>query len=740
MDFNFDLKPDKLIKNNFEKIESVISIILDTDSDEEIDDTVNSILSQTYPNFELLIIINDSKKSLIDKLKKLDSRIKIVSSNKEKIQSRLNEAEKKSSKDSKYLVFIQSGDLIERTFLENLYWSLETNPDNGFCYSNYVIYGEKNKLVNVWFNKKNPNINILSLIRKDAFEKYNGFDEELEFGDSVKKLWKEFYKNSLYPVSTSYYLTWIKDKNIVEEYEKNNKSRTLLLPKPGSKTCGATIYPKFSYNYEYIRDELSNIVIPIKNKDNKTNILMIVPWIITGGADIFNLELIKRLPKDKYSFTFVSTEPSINNLRQQFENICDVYDLPSFLDRKNWVPFLNYLIKKNNINLIFNTSSLFGYSCLPYFRAKYPEIPIVDYVHMEEWYNRNGGYARSSSQFSSIIDKTWVCNSVTENIMKDYFHREDDEVKTVYIGVDTDKFDPAKFDKDELKKKYNVPDNKFIISYICRISEQKRPMLLAEIMKKTLASRNDILFLIVGDGSMLKELKGKVNEYGLSANVKFLPSTNNTPAMYRMSDCTINCSIKEGLALTAYESLAMGVPVISADVGGQRELVSNDVGRLVPCMQDETEIYNFKYNNEEIENYVKAIDEVVKNANELKKNCRPKILNKFTLPQMAENMDKEFQDVIAKHNQDKIENGQGLTNSVNICKELIIASLMEDGPKTEYQTRDFMKKVYNVKVEYIGDTTYSRKQKIKERLWRNPLWRALTKTHIWKLMKKIVRR
>ena len=33
--------------------------------------------------------------------------------------------------------------------------------------------------------------------------------------------------------------------------------------------------------------------------------------------------------------------------------------------------------------------------------------------------------------------------------------------------------------------------------------------------------------------------------------------------------------LKEGLALTAYESCAMGVPVVSADVGGQKDLIDS---------------------------------------------------------------------------------------------------------------------------------------------------------------------
>ena len=42
----------------------------------------------------------------------------------------------------------------------------------------------------------------------------------------------------------------------------------------------------------------------------------------------------------------------------------------------------------------------------------------------------------------------------------------------------------------------------------------------------------------------------------------------------------------------------MGVPVISSDVGGQRELIDETVGAVVPCLQKESEIEDFNYSKE----------------------------------------------------------------------------------------------------------------------------------------------
>ena len=734
MKFDFDKKPGKLLNTKeYEEVVPIISIIFPIINNDKMNiNSINSILNQTYPNFELIIIGNYNEYKLNDK------RIKLIDKVYDNIFDAYNYGEKNVNQESKYLVFFKEGDLMETTYLETTYWSLITHSKASWAYSNAVVYGEKsieNKLFDEYYSPQKLNSNLLFMIRREAFEEINGFQSNADYAVGFSIFWKNLIKKGMAPVHSTWYLNWMSYQNYNSYY---NVKKHINVEYEESRNKGVQ-FPFFKYNYEEIDFENENLVKVKQKKNNKINILMSVPWIIIGGADIFNLELIKRLDKNKYTFTLISTEPAINNLRQKIENIADVYDITSFIECKDYISFIKYIMEKNNINMIFNTSSFFGYSILPYLKGMYPQIPIVDYIHMEEWYNRNGGYARSSSMLEGIIDKTLVCNSVTEEILVNYFKRKDNEVETVYIGVDTEKFNPDKYDKMQLRKKYGLENNnKIIIGYICRISEQKRPMLLAEIIKKTISRRKDVLFLIVGDGSMLKNLKEALKMKKLQENIKFLPSTNKTPEMYRISDITINCSIKEGLALTAYESLSMGVPVISADVGGQRELVGDDVGKLVPSYQNEKEIYKFNYTDKEINNYVEAIDDVISRLDKVKLNCRKKILNRFTLEQMAQNMDKQFDYIYNNPNKDKIKMGLALNKSIGITKELIIASMFEDKDKTIYQSSNFFEKVYSKDVKKVKKLKVAKK--LKEKLWNFKLWRKFTQSKVWKFFRKIVRR
>lgn len=758
--FNFTMEPGKSLnkKVEYSNENPVISVIMPFYNDKKyIRQSVYSVLNQTYPYFELLIIDDGSKDKesleILKEIAKLDDRIKVFHKENEGLAATRDYGASKVLDSVKYLFFLDSDDLIEPTYLECAYWTLETNPEASWAYTDSVGFEGDQYTWNKWFDsgkmKKQNDLVATSMIRRKDFEEVNGYELREKAVNEDWNFWLKMIAKGKFPVRMSFYGFWYRRKVHSGELNKatNNKKRAMEIINSTARTIKKKVkaiqYPVQNYNWDIIPDKIDGIVAPKKIiKGKKINILMIIPWMTTGGADKFNIDFLKGLDKDKYDVTVITTESQVNNYRQEFEKYAIVYDLTTFIDRKYWLAFVNYIIQKNNINFIFNTNSRYGYSVLPYLKGKYPEIPIIDYIHMEEWYNRNGGYSRDSSVMPSILDRTLVCNKNSENILVDYFERERDELKTVYIGVDEKEYDPSKISESEREKileKYEINKNgRFIISYICRIAEQKRPHLLMQIARRLKDNRDDFLIVVAGDGYMLNDIKKEAKKYNLTNYIKFIGNITNTKEIYAISDLTINCSIKEGLALTSYESLSMGVPVISADVGGQKELINEDVGIIVPCMQKEDEIFNFKYKQEEIENYVNAINKVLDNLDKYKSKCRDRILKEFTIKQMNENMDSIIQETFKNPNKKKIENGKGLSNNLNIMKELTCLFLEESNEQYKWQCQEYNKNYYELTAE-LGVTRWS---KIKEKLWTHPAWRGfikfLQKTGIIKQIKKFI--
>lgn len=734
MDFDYTLEPGKTIeKREFENNinEPKISIIMPYYNDKlYIEQTINSLLNQTFPMFEIIIVDDGSKDEesikKLTEIEKIDSRIKVFHKKNEGASVARDYAATKISKSSKYLVFLDSDDLLEKTYLECAYWTLETNKDASWCYTDSVGFEGEQYTWNKWFDsermKKENTLVITAMIRKEDFFEVNGFElkEKNMFEDW--NLWLKLIAKKKYPVRMNFYGTWYRRKQNSElTRARQNKQRAMEVinatAKKISQRVKAIQYPLFDFDYDLIEDYNKNIEQVRYKRDQRKNILIIIPWMVMGGADKFNIDLIKGLDKEKYNVIVVCTEPAVNVYRSQYEKCAtSIYDLTTFLSQKYWISFINYIIIKNNIDLIINTNSELGYAMLPYIKAKYSSIPIIDYIHMEEWYERKGGYSRDSSSVASVIDKTLTCNANSEKILKEYFGRKPDETKTVYIGVDEKKFDPSKYNKEKERENFGIK-KKYVIGFICRISEQKRPFLLLEIMKSLKKKREDFEFLIAGEGNLLSDLKRKVSNAGLDENVNFIGSISETQKFYIACDVTLNCSIKEGVALTSYESLAMNVPVVTSKVGGQAELVNKDVGFVIPCMQNEEDIYNFNYSDEEIDSYVNALNSVLDNLNEYQKHCRERILNGFTIDQMKQNMSEIITNEIETPSQEKIENGKALSNVIDICKELITEKLMNIEEKYKWECMQYNK--------YYGFKESSIKFQIfKEKMWKHKWYRA----------------
>ncbi len=738
-EFDFSKEPGIKLLNNRkyeEEKEPIISVIIPFYNDKKyIEQSINCILNQTFPYYEILIIDDGSKdeESLkkLEEVSKIDKRIRVFHKSNEGLAATRDYGATKSSKTCKYLMFIDSDDLLEPTFMECAYWTLETNKDAAWAYSDSVGFESYTYTWNKWFDsekmKKVNELLAISMVRKSDFNRVNGYGLREKAVNEDWNFWLKLLGHDRYPVHMSFYGMWYRRKETGElKSASRNKKRTLEIIEDTAskinKRVNAIQYPKYDYNYDLLSDKI-DIIMPKCIDNKKINILMILPWMITGGADRFVLDLVSNLDKNKFEITIITTEPNKNVLRQQFEENATIYDLTSFLSQKYWISFINYIIEKNNINLIFNTNSKFGYSILPYLKSRNPNIPIIDYIHMEEWYNRNGGYSRYSTMMTSVIDKTLTCNENSKKILKEYFGRNSEEIETVYIGVDEEKFNPSKFNKNELLEKYVLQNEKrYILSYICRISEQKRPILLLEIVKKLKQKRNDFLVLVVGNGNLLEKMKKKASEMEILENIKFLGNIEKTEEIYAISDATINCSIKEGLALTSYESLSMGVPVISANVGGQKELITEDVGVIVTCMQDEKAIYSEDYDLNEINDYVVGIDNVLNNLEKYKGNCRNRILDKFTSKNMINKMTEIFENTYKNPNDEKIKNGKALSENINLTKELITMNMMNDRIEYSWECTEYEKKVYGRAYSLKG-LNY-KKELLKEKLWNIPMWRG----------------
>lgn len=737
--FDFSKEPGRYI----EKIERInegkplISIITAIYNGKEyFEQTYNSVINQTFPYWEW-IIVNDGSteegmKEYLDSFAKKDSRIKVYHKENEGLPKTRDYAIKYSNCD--YIYILDADDLLDKTYLECCYWAMETNKNATWVYSDIVGFQNFNYLWKERFYiRKEKKVNLIggnSLIKKSAVIEVGGYSMAERGVYEDWHMWLRLLAKGYFPIKLSYYGFWYRRRegvlHSINKTKKNKKKAFKEIKKQADKIktfVKAVQFPTTdNYDHTELPYEFNWERQSIFKKGDKQNILIILPWLKIGGADKFYIDLINNLDKNKYTITVLSTEPCEYIWRQLVEENCDYFDLTTFLNKKDWAAFIHYIIKSRNIDLVFSTNSFYGYYVIPWLKYKYPEVIFTDYLHNEVYSWRNGGYPRDSVAISRYLDQTYTCTKRLTNVMKNEMNRKLDNSKCVYIGVDTNYFDPEKIKVEKFD--FSKYKDKKIVLYICRIDEIKRPVLMLKILEKVIEIQKDIVFFVVGSGPELEKIKTMSKKMNLEDNIVFWgpQSNSDTKEFYKVADLLLICSFIEGLTITAYEALSMGVPVITADVGGQSELVDDTVGRVIKLRQDiKKDFYNYNYDEKEIEDYTNAILELINKKSEMSKICRKKVQENFDFMLAVKNMDEEFTKLIknkTKVNKELIDNEELAINYLVLYLENNKVFYPDD------QDLDTPKKLIK----------YYIKQFLKS-MWKFPPYRFMIKT-----IKKVLKR
>lgn len=654
-----------------------------------LEDTAKTLLQQTYPFFEWIIVddgsTNQEALAILNRVEKLDKRISVFhKKNGGPAQARDFGIAKASSK-TKYVFFLDADDMLDKTALECFYWSLETHKDASFVYAVTANFGDNefiwDKYLTVEQEKYQNLICISSMVRKDDLLEVGcfGMKEKAMYEDW--NLWLKLLAHGKKPIRLNAPLFWYRISNSGElsRARKNHKNAMKYIEAQAKlihETVEVIQFPRVGQKKKQV--ETATLELPQYAKDKRKTILFLVPWYKMGGADIFNLEIIKRIDRQKFRVITCCSFVDDSEYTQEFKKYADeVYDMTTFLDCVDYPYFVDYLIDSRKVETIFLSNSSYGYAMIPFLKERHKDLTVIDYIHSIDFKDHDGGFGNYTSWFDRYLDMTYTCNNFTTEQLKRDFDKE--KVETLYIGTDHEKFDATKYDKEFLKNKYHVSSDKKIISFVARLAEEKRPLLFLDIATEMLKRRNDLQFLIVGDGPFMKEVCHRAKRS--NNQILVLGATSTPEEIYAISDITLNCSRIEGLALTSYESLAMGVPVISSDVGGQSELIDKTVGRLVPYQETiDTAI--------ERDQYCAAIEEVLKDLEVYKKNARAKITKRFTLDQMITKIEKIFETTSPKKIADM--------NIGKMVYEVYLKLLQEEH---NWLTREYTFKHYQIYLE-----------------------------------------
>ena len=124
-----------------------------------------------------------------------------------------------------------------------------------------------------------------------------------------------------------------------------------------------------------------------------------------------------------------------------------------------------------------------------------------------------------------------------------------------------------------------------IFGYAARIEAGKGPLVLAEATAQLRQSRDDVVVRLAGIGPAMQEVKARVRELRLNGSWEFVGSYDGAvgcSAFMRTLDVFVLPSFAEGTSKSVIEAMAHGLPIITTSVGGSPDLLTPDIGILVP--------------------------------------------------------------------------------------------------------------------------------------------------------------
>ncbi len=322
--------------------------------------------------------------------------------------------------------------------------------------------------------------------------------------------------------------------------------------------------------------------------------------------------------------------PADHRWEHQFSRFTpDIFVLPNFLHASDYPRFLAYLIQSRQIDTVVITGSTIGYQFLPYLRAVSPGVAFVDMCHVEEPHWLNGGHPRFGVGYQDVLD----LNIVTTKHLAEWMQgrgADGARIRVMYTGVRSAQAARLPELRDRVRAELNIPAEVPVIVFAGRICEQKRPAMLAEILKA--AHDQGMIFraLVIGDGEQRGQLEALLTRYHLTAVVQMLGSVSHQKWLDILiaSDILLMPSQYEGISIALLEAMAAGVVPVVAKVGGQEEIVSPDAGVLIP------------HGSNELQEYLDAIRRLLSNSAELhqmSKQCKALAASKLSWQGMIDN-------------------------------------------------------------------------------------------------------
>jgi glycosyltransferase involved in cell wall biosynthesis len=292
-------------------------------------------------------------------------------------------------------------------------------------------------------------------------------------------------------------------------------------------------------------------------------VLLCVPWFDQGGSSVLLGQVFAELAGGGVAATVAATnaETLDPRFRKGVANFLaftpDCFSLQTCLGGLDKGDFLVHLARSRQIDIVLLVGSRVAYETLARLRRAVPGIRVIDHLYNSE------GHVGSNREFAHLIDFHIVA---------------DDGVRNTLVGRGEDphriRVIPHGIVVPPTPVGAGSPDGRpFTFGFLGRLSEEKRPGDIVETAQRIA----DGQFLLAGDGSLRDEVAAAVQRHGVGDRIRLCGYVPTTETFYEEIDALLIPSRIEGLPLVLLEAMARRLPVIAARVGMIGQVLTDGV-------------------------------------------------------------------------------------------------------------------------------------------------------------------
>lgn len=202
------------------------------------------------------------------------------------------------------------------------------------------------------------------------------------------------------------------------------------------------------------------------------------------------------------------------------------------------------------------------------YESKYPEL-----IRMFDLYGMADKLVSVSDQTNELNKQNLSGRYGLPEALFDYCDNLTDPA-TIAQGAEAD----LEFPQDEALFETEGP----VFINLARLSVEKDHEKLIRAFASVVAGKSSARLLILGTGPLEPRLREVIAELSLADSVHLLGFRSNPYPYLQRADCFVLSSNHEGQPMTLLEALVLGKPIVATDIVGNRSVLQDRPGLLVP--------------------------------------------------------------------------------------------------------------------------------------------------------------